>query len=381
MMKKIISLSIIFLSIWGCSGGGNELSPDKLKNLVISAAEGRRTANDSLAGIFNMGAVPGTPLGISIDTISFSGRKYSGVAVEFSNPINNRFALYDEHLNCYIIDRSLNGKLLLRRVKEYDFTYFSLEETYNTNDNIELKRLSIYRGDSTGFNLSFRTFTMMKTIDTVFTHDLYAITPDLIRATIIAPQFSGINNINDDYLYDSKKKVYTVKKSVYFDEFVTEFINSIKDTTHKFISPAVSATDKDVEEVFAFTSGNTPEYYLSLDENWRELRNKPGGTFLKKDITGSKFVNDRLNSNIYVFKIPFYEDAEDYFSVTLGSTVNGKYTVRYSGEIVESEYIKKYFEYSCSTKKFLLLLSAARGTYQVNKHEYFEIINTFYIDC
>jgi hypothetical protein len=379
-MKKIIGVLIIFLSLWGCSGGEKELSTGKLRELVISAASGSKTANDSLGGIFRLSSIPGKPETVMVDTLSFSGRKFLGVAVQFNNPLNNRFALYDEYLNCYLIDKSLNGNLLLNAVRENNFRYFTLEETYFSNDKTALKRFSIFRGDTSGFNLAFRTYIMMKTPDALFIQDLYEITSEMVRTNIKAPAFSGLNDLNDDYIFDKNLNIYYVRKAIYFDEFVTEFINSIKDTTNSFIAPLASTGKKDVDAIFEFTSGSTPEYYLSLNENWRELRNKPG-FFLKKNITGSKFVNDILGSNIYVFKIPLYEAAEDYITINLDGKVNGKYTVRFSKEFEEDDYIKRFFEYSCKTKKFLLLFSAAKNTYLDNKQEYSEIINTFYIDC
>jgi hypothetical protein len=316
----------------GCWGGSG-LSPDVLRDLVISAADGRGSANDSLNTLFSMANIPGRPEAIEVDTLTVSGRRYYGVAVQFKDHYQNRFALYDENLNCYLIDRSINGKLELRVNNEVNFRYFSLQETFYSNENTELKRLSIFRGDSSGFKLAFRTYTSMKTADTVFTQFLYEITPEMIRTVITAPVFSGLNNFSDDYIYDESLKVYFVRKAIYFDEFVTEFVNSIKDTANIFIKPITYMKKDDLDAVFEFTSGNTPEYYLSLNENWRELRNKPGDHLLKKGLTGSKFINERLGSDIYVFKIPFYEDAEDYLTIAMEGKVSGKYMVRYSREI------------------------------------------------
>jgi hypothetical protein len=378
-MKKIISVSIIFLFIYGCSWQ-SPVTVDELKSTVTRAASGIRTANDSLSGLFSMNPPPGIVQEILVDTITISGKLFYGVAAQFNNPLQNRFALYDENYKCYLIDKSINGTLKLDAINEIDLKYFSLEETFYSNGGIRLQRFSMFRGDTSGFDLAFRTYITMKTTDTVFTHNLYEITSEMIRTNISAPQFSGLNNLNDDYPYDGNLKKYYVKKAIYFDEFVTDFVKSIKDEENRFI-PASNPKSRDVEDVFRFTSGNTPEYYLSLDEDWKELRNKPGGSFLKKDITGSKFVNEKLKADIYVFKIPYEEQAEDYFSIPLESSVNGNYTVRYSKEYTDDDHIKKYFEYSCSPRKFLLLLSAVKETFQENKNEYFEIINTFYIDC
>jgi hypothetical protein len=379
-MKKLFILSLSLFSLWGC-WGESDFSQDKMKLLVLSAAEGSRTANDSLKGLFPQRSNPGMPDGIEVDTLSISGRLFYGVTVQFKNHFNNRFALYDELLNCYLIDKSLNGTLELRVNNEHNFRYFSVEETFYSNDKTQLKRLSIFRGDTSGFGLAFRTYTSMKTADTVFTQYLYEITPEMIRTTISAPVFSGLNNFNDDYIYNENLKIYDVRKAIYFDEFVTEFVNSIKDTENIFIKPAAYINKKDIDAVFEFTSGHTPDYYLSLNEKWKELRNKPGDHLLKKKLTGSKFINEQLGSDIYVFKIPFYEEAEDYIDAVMDNKVSGKYQVRYSRDYIMGDYVKKYFEYSCSTKKFLLLLSASRNSFQEYRQEYFEIINTFYIDC
>jgi hypothetical protein len=379
-MKKIICISVCLLFLTGCSSE-DRFTPKDLKNVVTSAAMGNKSANDSLSGLFKMNPPPGKIRKLSVDTVTITGRLFYGVAAEFSNPLNNRFALYDEYLNCFIIDRSLNGTLQIDALNQIDLKYFTLDETFYSNDNIELKRFSIFRGDTSGFDLAFRTFTMMKTSDTVFMHNLYEITPEMIRTNISAPIYSGINNLNDDYMYDDNLKIYYVRKAIYFDEYVKDFINSIKDTSNKFIKPTASYMNEAVDELFQFTSSETPEYYINLGEGWKELRNKPGEGILKKYLTGSKFVNDKLGSNIFVFKIPFMKDTEDYIKVKLENVVNGKYTVRYSKEYSEDNYIRKYFEYSCNTQKYLLLLSAAKETFPENKQEYYEIINTFYIDC
>lgn len=372
-------LLIIFI-IQGCGGGAEKISPDKLKELVSRAAQGRAGADDSLSGLFASAEVFGKPDAIDLETMTLSGVNYFGVAVSFPSSVNNRFALYDDELNCYVIDKSVNGRLTLSVSQSSDLNYFDLNERFFSNDSIELERYSIYRGDSSGFTLAFRTFTMMRTRDTVFQHNLYEISSEMIRANITAPIFSGLNNLNDDYFYDKKLKVYYVKKSIFFDDFVTAFINSIKDTVNEFITP-ISMKNDELEEAFEITDGYVPEYYLSLNEEWRELRNISGSHLLKKELTGSKFVNDRLGSDIYVFPIPFNRMAEEFISVQLDNSVNGNYQVRYSEGYKISGHIQKYFEYSCRTKKFVLILSAAAGTYPDHLNEYNEIINTFYINC
>lgn len=379
-MKKIMIFFLAALVLAGCSRFTDDLTADRLKNLITDAATGSTSANDSTGKLFGSIPAPGEPKGIFIDTISVSGMQFFAAAIQFDDPVYNRFALYDKFLNCYLVDRSLNGSLQLSGVHTAGMNYFKLEENYSTNDSISLKRISVYRGDTSGFKLAFRTFTMMKTADTVFIQNIYEISPEVIRTNVSAPVFSGLNNLNDEYFYDSQLKQYKVKKSIYFDEFVVDFINSINDTSHKFIKPVNNSKNTDVSSVFEFTDSFTPDYYLSLNEDWKELRNKPG-VFLKRELSGSKYVNDKLLTNIYVFRIPFYEEAETYVDARLENEVSGNYSVRYSNDYEVGNEIKKYFEYSCRTKKFLLILSALRDTYAKNRQAYFEIINTFYINC
>jgi hypothetical protein len=377
MKYLVIFLAAVFF-VSGCSVQVNQPGPEQIVNLVSDAAKGIASANDSLGGIINASK----PLQkVYVDTLSANGIKFFGVAAQYNDPEFNRFALYDQNLNLILLDKSLNGDFQLSSVEKGDFKYFNLQEKFYTNDSIQLRRISIYRGDTSGFSLAFRTFVFMKTRDTVFIQNLYEIERDIIRTNISAPLFSGLNNITEDYFYNRDKKIYDVRRSIYFDDFVTDIVNSTVDNQNKFYSSFKIKPDRDFTSVFELTSGSTPEYYLTLNEDWKELRNKPGSAFLKKDLTGSKYINERLGSNIYVFKIPFYEDAEDYITVTLTNQVDGNYTVRYSEEIKSSEFIKKYLEYSCKTKKYLMILSAAKDTYTDYKQQYFEIINTFYINC
>jgi hypothetical protein len=231
-MKKLFSLVIAFLMISGCTDVKERVTREQLVNHIFNAAAGDKGANKLLSELFNVSELSEKLPEIIIDTLSFNSKVFYAAAVRFPGEVVNYFALYDEYLNCYIIDRSLNGTIKLSTLS--DPRCFTLEENYFTNDSIELKRFSIYSGDSSGFNLSFRTFTMMRTVDTVFQHNLKKISADIISTRISAPQFSGLNNFSDDYLYDKNLKKYYVGKAVYFDEFVTSFVNSIKDTLHMF---------------------------------------------------------------------------------------------------------------------------------------------------
>lgn len=231
-MNKLFSIVIAFLIVTGCTDIKERVTREQLVNHIFNAAAGDKGANKLLSGLFTDRKLSEKLPEITIDTLSFNGKTFYATAVRFPGETINRFALYDEYMNCYIIDRSLNGNMKISTLN--DPRCFTLEENYFTNDSIELKRFSIYNGDGSVFNLSFRTFTMMRTADTVFRHNLENISADVIHTRISAPQFSGLNNFSDDYYYDRNLNKYHVGKAVYFDEFITTFINSIRDTVHVF---------------------------------------------------------------------------------------------------------------------------------------------------
>jgi len=55
--------------------------------------------------------------------------------------------------------------------------------------------------------------------------------------------------------------------------------------------------------------------------------------------------------------------------------------MRFSDKLIDSKNIYQLYEFSCPSKKILMILETPKSTYELNKTHYEQIINSFLIKC
>jgi len=118
MPKTLITILFIIALILNCSQQDTKtvyerINGSKLELLLKDAIQGNAISNFKLSGFLISYTPPGEKYNkLIIDsTFTPTGIKLYSVLLEFPNPAFNVLAVYDESLNLYLQDNSLNGNI------------------------------------------------------------------------------------------------------------------------------------------------------------------------------------------------------------------------------------------------------------------------------
>ena len=393
MKRKI--LIILFsagLLFAGCNlfngGPTGQYNSGSIDKLIVKAINGNQECNNALSGLIDMRLPLLTDYNkLIVDSLQTrSGKIIYFSLLTFPNPLYNRFAIYDGNLRAYLIDKSLNGYVNYKIDSTGDRVFIELDESFISKDILNIQRTSLYEIFDTTANLVFRNFTDLRTPDNDYFQSISEISRYRIKTSIGSSSQSEIFNKSDTFNWDTNNKEYVSLDSL-FDKFVINLIDNFnispakpEITNYRSAMASVGiAADSQAggDPVAAFKPG----YSLKLTGKWDTLQNISVENILSKKLKGVKYVNQELGASVSVVKIPASDSAEVYEKYKLTNSAKGKYKVRYSDKIRMKKDFIQLFEYSCGTKKYLLILRASRFTYSRHKSVYQNIINSFIIDC
>lgn len=225
-MKRVYLVVLLMLStMFGCYN--NEiveepkvLDGNGLQALVLSSVNGDKKANDSLSGLvdFEMGKNISYNY-LQVDSFYLDSAKYFFVLLEYPNPIYNRFAVYDNSANCFLIDKSLNGNLSFEIIELQDLKFIKIIEKFISKDTLSVSKLSFYRKIDNSINLVYRSFAELKTLKNQFYQTVNFISQDSIKTQIQVPKKYKLNVKEDVFVFDSIEKKYRSNQSL-FDSLV-----------------------------------------------------------------------------------------------------------------------------------------------------------------
>lgn len=371
------------------------MTKEKLEELIYSAVAGNKTSNDSLQNLFDLNLPTPTEINdLFIDSLTFEGKKFYSVMIEFPNPIYNRFAVYDTSYKLYFLDKSLNGYLSLQKNNRKDFPYFLIKENFKTQNVIQLERKSIYLIEKDSVYLAFRNYTNYDDGKIILSQKIIDIQPDYIETNINAKNFVTKKN-KDLFFFDKELNKYISNsnnenalsiQTSYFDSLV---INLVKSKTSKtknsliynevssLISVGIKTSNDSIQKYNNFKNVNE-QYSLFVPINWKILKETKLSNHINQILNGTKLLYSD-SSNISIVKINPIYNAEEYLDYKLTNAVKGKYLVRYTDKIqIENKYIQ-FFEISFFNLKYLIIFECPISSYEKNKQIYENIINSFSI--
>ncbi|GAB6282258.1 MAG: hypothetical protein STSR0008_10020 [Ignavibacterium sp.] len=391
-------LAIILLLIYSsCQFIKNEnnLTKEKLEELIYSAAAGNKTSNDSLQNLFDLNLPNPTEINdLNIDSLSVEGKKFYSVLIEFPNPIYNRFAVYDSSYKLYILDKSLNGYLSLQKNNQKDFSYFLIKENFNTQNIIQLNRKSIYLMKKDSVYLAFRNFTSYDDGKIILTQKINDIQPDYIETNISTKNFVTKKNKNlfffdkqlNKYISNSNYNDMVSNQTSYFDSLVINLVKSkapktknslIYNEVSSLISCGIKTSNDSIQKYNNFKNVNE-QYSLFVPIDWKILKETKLSNHINQILNGTRLLYSD-SSIISIVKINPIYNAEDYLNYKLANAVKGKYLVRYSDKIqLDNKYVQ-FFEISFFNLKYLIIFECPISSYEKNKQIYENIINSFSI--
>ena len=394
-MKRIFSIILIsVILVDGCSYFRRkpermEMSVPALKILITQAINGNAKTDSSLSNLINLSLpVNGNYNNLEVGNIfTPSGKKYFTVLLAYPNPIYNRLAIYDSDLNLLLLDKSLNGYISQSIIKLKTREYLKVVEDFKSRNIFELNRVSLYQVTDSSVFLVFRDYTKLISPKNIFTQLISKISSDRILTDITSSKQSPILSKSDAFNYNYLERKFASTQNI-FSNFVVDQIRSFKDTSGiqeitDFKSELESVgIDTGIDTLK--TTANTISkdgFSLTLTDNWRTLKNIAITSFLKKEVKGTRYINETIGASISVIMIPVEDSTEMFVNYNLDKITAGKYRVRYSGKIELKKDFVQFFEYSCGTKKYLLILQASKYTYNEYKDVFQNIINSFAIEC
>jgi len=389
----LIIITVTFLSLSGCKKQGRETNQIKynsrnITELVKQATNGNSVSNRLLHQLIDL-ALPihNRYNQLTVDSlVTQNGKIFYTVLLSFPNPLYNRFAIYNKRLELFLLDKSLNGYLSESMIKAGNYNYIEITERFLTKDILKLERVSLYRITGTSADLIFRAFTKLKEPGITFTQSINEITENRIKTILGSSKFSKLRNKGDIFEYDNSLKRYISKANVFYKYIV----NRIKRFRRKLKKPelvnrnsAMVSVGLNPNLIVTKTENtiNNSGFSISLTKDWQELKHISITRFLNHEFVGTKFINNLLGSQITVIKIPPQDSSEQYINYKLDHVKEGKLLVRYSDRIFLGKESLQFFEYSCKTKKYLLIFEASKYTYDKYKNLYDNIINSFFIVC
>ncbi|NWF90089.1 MAG: hypothetical protein HXY50_11590 [Ignavibacteriaceae bacterium] len=213
MNKKYFLIAATLFMFSGCVEQKKEdpvsLTRSSLDSLVKDAISGISKANDSLSQITDLNLPENSLYNfVQVDSFYLDSIKYFSVILQHPKSIYNRFAIYNEEGDCFLIDKSLNGKISLERFIVNGITFLKIIESFIAQDSVRLVRLSLYKKIEETFNLVYRNFSELKTAKDVFNQTIISITLDTIKTRLQVPKNYKLKSNTDYFVFSQNSKIY-----------------------------------------------------------------------------------------------------------------------------------------------------------------------------
>jgi hypothetical protein len=357
----------------------------QIREITNEAIKGNKDKNNLLSGVIDISLPVNQNYNkLQIDSSILGKKKFYSLLLEFPNPIYNCFAIYDEYLKCYLIDRSINGYISTNNFTVGNHNFISLVENFLTKDTVEIQRLSIYSIKEDSVETVLKTFTKAIFPKEEISQEIETISDSFI-STLIRQPILGTNPVlPDTFFYDQKQKKYISRHSK-FESIILEKINNYNSSAKKrsinTLEDIKLLRTELANTSFQQNNDELNDYSIDIDSAWQEINNFSITQNLKKEIKGTRYVNNRLGTTISVAKINATDSAEAYFNQPLPNKTTGEYYVRFSNAFEQGKSILLFVEHSCKDKKYIIILEAPKFTYAKYKNLYENILNSFFIEC
>ena len=387
-IKYFSILFLLFLSI-SCKEEVKEapfiVNGQTIYTLIINSLSDDENSKKIIEGLFTFDAELKTYNKIDIDSIEINNLDYYTLLLENQNPVYNLFAIVDKDLNLILKDESLNGYLKLNFRKSGSRRFAVITEDFNSKDVIELNRISYYSLEQYTSELVYRQFTKIKTSTKEAEQVISVISDTAIVTSIFYPASKNSKTSKDVFSFDVASNKYVSDKNL-FDSLIYKEVRSIIiQSKNPQITDAESIlrlfNDQDVKDSTLQVSISENDFEIILDSTWKKLGNITISNLVKQKINGLKFISGKMGAEISLAVIAPTDSAENYFNEVLKNSKELNSVMRYSDKLIDNKNIYQLYEFSCPTKKILMILETPKSTYELNKAYYEEIIKTFLIKC
>ena len=385
---KIYLLVFILFAVSACTDKVDEttfvFNGQSFYQLVKNSINGDANSKKIIDGLFTFDAKLNTFNKIEVDSIEINNSDYYTLLLENQNPVYNLFAVVDKDLTLIIKDESLNGYLNLNFKKSGSRRFAVITEEFNSKDIIQLNRISYYSLEQYSSELVFRQFTKIITPNKEVEQVVSVISDTAIVTSISYPTLKNKKTSTDVFKYNVAIDKYVSDKNL-FDSLVYKEVRTLNIQTK---NPQIT----DAESILRFFNGGVVshsnqlsisenDFEIALDSTWNKVGNITISNLVKHKLKGIKFISGKMGAAISLAAIRSTESAEDYFAEVLKNLSEENNGIRYSDKLIDNKNIYQLYEFSCPTKKILLILETPKSTYELNKVHYEEIIKSFLIKC
>lgn len=362
-----------------------EFNGESFETIVRNAISGDENSKNILNGLFTFDTELKTFNKIDVDSIEINNINYYTLLLENQNPVYNLFAVVDKNMNLILKDESLNGYLKLNFKKSGSRRFAVVTENFNSKDVIELNRVSYYLLEQYSSDLVFRQFIKIKTPSKEAEQVISVISDTAIITSIFYPAAKNSKTSKDVFRFDVATDRYLSANNL-FDSLVVKEIRSLNIQTK---NPQIT----DGESILRFFNngqnvsdlGNVKlsekDFVIDLDSTWKKLGSVTISNLVKQKVTGSKYISGKMGASISLAAIAPTDSAENYFNETLNNKYQYNSSMRSSDKLIDNKNIYQLYEFSCPTKKILMILETPKSSYELNKDHYDQIIRTFLIKC
>jgi hypothetical protein len=347
-----------------------------LQSLVSEAVSGSIGANRLLSGLIDDDVPERRDYNqIDIDSFYLEGRIFFSVIVEYPNPSLNLFAVYDQYLEFYLLDKSLNGNITSKWKKLDDKNLILVSEKFVSKDYIKLERLSIYSVDGISARILFRSLNKLEKGGKEYFQTVTFISEEYIITTISSSIQEGLTSRRDTFYCNTISGDY-LSPNNYFSTFIK---NQIENYDFEPVNPQLTST--------AETNGiprlihDKKGYIIGASKDWKEINNYVARGDLKKPLAGYSYINDSLGATLSVIKLPDGSFAEQFIDMKFGEASGHTYKIRATEIFGKGRKYFQYVEHNCRGQRFLLIFEAPKHSYEESKTIYTTIISSFRIDC
>ena len=380
-MKWLTFFLVLILIVTSCSDKteipeSGVVNGNMLQSLVNEAVSGSIGANRLLSGLIDGDVSERRDYNqVKIDSFYLEGKTFFSVIVEYPNPALNLFAVYDQYLEFYLLDKSLNGNITAEWKKLDDKNLILVSEKFISKDILKLERLSIYSVDGLSAGLLFRSLNMFEKEGKEYFQTVTFISDEYIITTITGSSQQGLTSKADTFYCNTISGDY-LSPNNYFSSFVRKQIKY-----YNFEPANPQLTLKTENTGMPRLVQDKKGFIIGASKDWKEINNFVARRDLKRPFAGYSYINASLGATLSVIKLPDGSFAEQFLDVKFGEASGGNYIIRFTEIFEKGRKYFQYLEHNCNGQRYLLIFEAPKHTYEESQIVYDTIINSFRIDC
>jgi hypothetical protein len=221
-----------------CGSENDEINNEGLRDLIIKAISGDPEANEKLPGFLTDKHIGQTNFNnLTVESLAINNKVFYSALLEYQDPTLNLFAIFDNQLNLYLLDKSLNGYLSSEWNILGNRKFVFVQERFLTKDVLSLDRLSIYEVFENSSALVYRSLSRFVKENKISNQTVESITENFILTNISGISEKEANSQIDTFYFNPDLEKY-LSKSNLFNNYVKQQIKDFNWTVLKLKIPA-----------------------------------------------------------------------------------------------------------------------------------------------